>query len=159
MYNCIQSRRRLPYAADSSRFYSVKLELLDPWILLISDCCVFFEKDSVKRHVNSTYLRFFAKISLGILRAVPVGKTYRHLRPGGIASGTGIIGQKNYVFITEPRHICYCVIVQSYHSFTKWSSLPCFLISFTTSRVLINTVAVLSQGCIPMSLFSKSLSM
>ena len=119
MYNCIQSRRRLPYAADSSRFYSVKLELLDPWILLISDCCVLFEKDSVKRHVNSTYLRFFAKIALGKLRAVPVGKTYRHLRFGGITSGTRIVGQKHDVFVTEHFHIFDCVVVQPYHSFTK----------------------------------------
>ena len=115
MYNCIQSRRRLPYAADSSRFYSVKLELLDPWILLISDCCVFFEKDSVKRHVNSTYLRFFAKISLGILRAVPVGKTYRHLRFGGIASGPRVIGQQHDISASQPLHIFDSVIIKADH--------------------------------------------
>ena len=111
MYNCIQSRRRLPYAADSSRFYSVKLELLDPWILLISDCCVLFEKDSVKRHVNSTYLRFFTKIALGKLRAVSVGKTYRHLRFGGIASGARVIGQQHNVAVAQPPHIFDSVVV------------------------------------------------
>ena len=115
MYNCIQSRRRLPYAADSSRFYSVKLELLDPWILLISDCCVLFEKDSVKRHVNSTYLRFFAKIALGKLRAVSVGKTYRHLRFGGIASGARIICQKHNVFVSQTPHIFDSIVVKANH--------------------------------------------
>ena len=50
MYNCIQSRRRLPYAADSSRFYSVKLELLDPWILLISDGRILLNQHAVHRH-------------------------------------------------------------------------------------------------------------
>ena len=119
MYNCIQSYRRLPDAADCSRLYTVEFKLFDPRILLISYGRVLFEQHPVSRHVNSTYLRFFTKISLSIFRSVSVGKTYRHLRPGGIASGAGIIGQQNDVFVAEHLHICNCVVVQSYHSFTK----------------------------------------
>ena len=136
MYNCIQSHRWLPDAAYSGRLYTIKLKFLDPGIFLISDGRVLLEQYTVNRHVNSAYLRFLTDVALGILRSVSVGKTYRHLRLGGIASGSGIIGQKNYILITEHRHICYCVVVQPYHSFTKWSSLPCFFMSFTTSRVL-----------------------
>ncbi len=51
MYNCIQSNRRLPYAADRGWFYAVKLELLDPRILLISDRCIFFEQHTVNRYI------------------------------------------------------------------------------------------------------------
>lgn len=159
MYNCIQLCRRLPDTAYRSRFYAVEFKLLYPRIFFISDGRVLFEKHAVNRHVNSPYLRFLPDVALGILRSVSAGKTYRHLRLGGITSGPGIIGHKNNVFVTEHCHICYCIVIQPYHSFTKWSSFPCFLMSFTTSRVLINTVAVLSHGWMPMSLFSKSLSM
>ena len=159
MYNCIQSHRRLPDAAYSSRLYAIKLKFLYPRIFLISDGRVFLEQHTVNRHINGAYLRFLAEIIPGIFRSVSVSKTYRHLRLGGITSGPGIIGHKNNVFVTEHCHICYCIVIQPYHSFTKWSSFPCFLMSFTTSRVLINTVAVLSHGWMPMSLFSKSLSM
>ena len=159
MYNCIQSHRWCPDTADCRRFYTIEFKLLYPRIFLISDGRVLLEQHAVDRHVNSAYLRFLTDITLGILRSVSVGKTYRHLRLGGITSGPGIIGHKNNVFVTEHCHICYCIVIQPYHSFTKWSSFPCFLMSFTTSRVLINTVAVLSHGWIPMSLFSKSLSM
>ena len=136
MYNCIQSCRWLPDAAYRSRFYPVEFKLLYPRIFFISDGRILLEQHTVKRHINSPYLRFLADIVPGILRSVSVGKTYRHLRLGGIASGPGIIGQQNYILITEHRHICYCVVVQPYHSFTKCSSLPCFFMSFTTSRVL-----------------------
>ena len=159
MYNCIQLYRRLPYAADRGRFYSVKFKLLYPRIFLVSDGRAFFEQHTVKGHINTPYLRLLAQISLSELRPVSAGKTYRHLRPGGIASGPGIIGKKHDVFVAELPHIFDSVIVESYHNFTKWSSLPCFFMSLTTSRVLMNTVAVLSHGWIPMSLFSKSLSM
>ena len=136
MYNCIQSSRRLPDTAYSGRLYPIQLKFLDPRILFISDGRIFLEKHTVNRYINCSDLRFLAKIVRGILRSVSVGKTYRHLRLGGIASGPGIIGQQNYILITEHRHICYCVVVQPYHSFTKCSSLPCFFMSFTTSRVL-----------------------
>ena len=159
MYNCIQSSRRLPDTAYSGRLYPIQLKFLDPRILFISDGRIFLEKHTVNRYINCSDLRFLAKIVRGILRSVSVGKTYRHLRLGGIASGARIIGQQNDVFVSEHCHICNCVVVQSYHNLTKLSSLPCFLISFTTSRVLINTVAVLSHGWMPISLFSKSLSM
>jgi len=79
MYNCIQSRRWLPDTAHCSRFYAIELKLFDPRILLISYGRVLFEQHPVNRHVNSTYLRFFAKISFGILRSIPIGKTYRYL--------------------------------------------------------------------------------
>ena len=119
MYNCIQSRRRLPYAADRSGFYAVELELRYPRIFLISDSRILFKQHTVNRHINNSYLRFLAEIPFGIFRSVSVSKTYRHLRPGGIASGAGIIGQQNDVFVSEHLHICNCVVVQSYHSFTK----------------------------------------
>ena len=158
MYNCIRSRRRLPDTADRSRFYAVKLKLLYPGIFFIPYSSAFFYQHSVKRHINSSYLRFFTKIVCSKLRTVSVGKAYRHLRFGGIASGTRVISQKHDVLVSEHCHICDSIVVEFYHSFTKCSSLPCFLMSFTTSRVLINTVAVLSHGCMPISLFSKSLS-
>ncbi len=119
MYNCIQSRRRLPDAADCSRLYTIKLKFLDPRIFLISDGRVFFEQHTVDRYINSSDLRFLAKIVPGIFRSVSVGKTYRHLRLGGITSGTSIVGQKHDVFVTEHFHIFDCVVVQPYHSFTK----------------------------------------
>jgi len=136
MYNCIQSCRRLPDAAYRSRFYPVEFKLLYPRIFFISDGRVLLEQHTVKRHINSPYLRFLADIVPGILRSVSVGKTYRHLRLGGIASGTCGIGQQNDIFVAEHRHVCYCVVIQPYHNFTKCSSLPCFFMSFTTSRVL-----------------------
>ncbi len=102
-------------AADCGRLYAVQFEFFDPRILLISDGWVVFEKDSVKRHVNSPYLRFFAKIAFGKLRAVSVGKTYRHLRFGGITSGTRVIGQKHDVPETQAPHIFYSIIIQPYH--------------------------------------------
>ena len=119
MYNCIQLYRRLPDAAHGSRLYAIKFKLLYPRIYLISDGCVLLKQHPVNRHVNSPYLRFFTKIALGKLRAVPVGKTYRHLRFGGIASGPRVIGQQHDVLVSEHRHIFDCVVVQSYHSFTK----------------------------------------
>ena len=119
MYNCIQSHRRLPYAANRSRFYAVEFKLFHPRIFLISDSSILLDQHTVSRNVNSPYLRFLTEIALGVLRSVSVGKTYRHLRPGGIASGAGIIGQQNDVFVAEHLHICNCVVVQSYHSFTK----------------------------------------
>ena len=146
MYNCIQSQGRLPDAADCSRLYTVEFKLFDPWILLISYGRILFEQYSVSRHVNSSYLRFLTKIPLSVLSSVSVSKTYRHLRLGGIASGAGIIGQQNYVPVAELCHVFYSIVVESDHNFTKCSSLPCFLMSLTTSRVLIKTVAVLSQG-------------
>ena len=119
MYNCIQSCRRLPDAAYRSRFYPVEFKLLYPRIFLISDSRILFKQHTVNRHINNSYLRFLAEIPFGIFRSVSVSKTYRHLRPGGIASGAGIIGQQNDVFVAEHLHICNCVVVQSYHSFTK----------------------------------------
>ena len=146
MYNCIQSHRRLPDTADCSRLYSIEFKFFDPWIFLISYDSILFQQNSMQRHVNRPYLRLFPKIALGILRPVSVGKTYRHLRLGGITSGAGIIGQQNYVPVAELCHVFYSIVVESDHSFTKCNSLPCFLMSLTTSRVLIKTVAVLSQG-------------
>ena len=67
MYNCIQSNRRLPYAANRGWFYAVKLELLDPRILLISDGRMFFKQLVVQRHVNRSDLRLLTEITLGIL--------------------------------------------------------------------------------------------
>ena len=159
MYNCIRLRLKWYYAADRCRLYAVEFKLFDPRVLLISDGCILFQQHSVNRHINSPYLRLFTKIVSGILRTIPIGKTYRYLRLGGVASRARIICQQHNVFVSEHRHICNCVIVKSYHNLTKCSSLPCFLMSLTTSRVLMNTVAVLSQGWIPISLFSKSLSM
>ena len=119
MYNCIQSHRRLPDAAYSSRLYAIKLKFLYPRIFLISDGRVFLEQHTVNRHINGSYLRFLSEIIPGIFRSVSVGKTYRHLRFGGITSGTRIVGQKHDVFVTEHFHIFDCVVVQPYHSFTK----------------------------------------
>ena len=119
MYNCIQSRRRLPYAADRSGFYAVELELRYPRIFLISDSRILFKQHTVNRHINNSYLRFLAEIPFGIFRSVSVSKTYRHLRPGGIASGAGVISQQHDVLVAEHRHVFDCVVVQSYHSFTK----------------------------------------
>ena len=159
MYNCIRLRLKWYYAADRCRLYAVEFKLFDPWVFLISYDCILFQQHPVNRHINSSYLRLFAKIVFSILRTVPIGKTYRYLRLGGIASCARVISQQHDVFVAEHRHICNCIVVKSYHNFTKCSSLPCFLMSLTTSRVLMNTVAVLSQGWIPISLFSKSLSM
>ena len=119
MYNCIQSRLQRHDATHRRGLYAVKLKFLDPRILLISDRCIFFEQHTVNRHINGSYLRFLAEIIPGIFRSVSVSKTYRHLRLGGITSGAGIIGQQNDVFVAEHLHICNCVVVQSYHSFTK----------------------------------------
>ena len=100
MYNCIHLRRWLPDAAYCCRFYTIKLESLYPRVFLISDGCILFEQHTVKRHINSSYLRFFAQIALGKLRSVSVSKTYRHLRPGGITSGAGVICQQHDVSVT-----------------------------------------------------------
>ena len=67
MYNCIQLRRRLPYAADRSGFYAVELELRYPRIFLISDGRIFFKQHAVQRHVNRSDLRLLTEITLGIL--------------------------------------------------------------------------------------------
>jgi hypothetical protein len=136
MYNCIRLRLKWYYAADRCRLYAIEFKFLYPRIFLISDGRVLLEQHTVKRHINSPYLRFLADIVPGILRSVSVGKTYRHLRLGGIASGACGIGQQNDIFVAEHRHVCYCVVIQPYHNFTKCSSLPCFFMSFTTSRVL-----------------------
>ena len=159
MYNCIRSCGWPPNTANCSGLYAIKLKSFYPWMFLVPDAWLLFKKHAMQRHINGSYLRFFAQITIGKLRPVPVGKTYRHLRPGGIASSAGIVGQQHDVFVTQLRHVFDSIIIEPYHSFTKWSSFPCFLMSFTTSRVLINTVAVLSHGWMPMSLFSKSLSM
>ena len=119
MYNCIPSRRRLPYAADRSRFYAVEFKLFHPRIFLISDSSILLDQHTVSRNVNSPYLRFLTEIALGVFRSVSVGKTYRHLRPGGIASGAGVISQQHDVLVSEHRHIFDCVVVQPYHSLTK----------------------------------------
>ena len=119
MYNCIQLRRRLQDAAHSGRLYPIKLEFFDPRIFLISDGRVFLEQHTVNRHINCSDLRFLTKIVPGIFRSVSVGKTYRHLRFGGIASGTRVVGQKNDILVAEHIHVCYCVVVQSYHNLTK----------------------------------------
>ena len=119
MYNCIQSSRRLPDTAYSGRLYPIQLKFLDPRILFISDGRIFLEKHTVNRYINCSDLRFLAKIVRGILRSVSVGKTYRHLRLGGIASRTCVVSQKHDVFVSEHFHICYCVVVQPYHSLTK----------------------------------------
>ena len=119
MYNCIQSHGWLPYAANRSRFYAVEFKLFHPRIFLISDGRVLLEQYTVNRHVNSAYLRFLTDVALGILRSVSVGKTYRHLRPGGIASGAGVISQQHDVLVAEHRHVFDCVVVQPYHSLTK----------------------------------------
>ena len=66
MYNCIQSNRRLPDAANRSRFNAVQLKLFYPWILLISDGRVVFKHHTVNRHINSPDLRFFTEISFRI---------------------------------------------------------------------------------------------
>lgn len=76
---------------------------------LISDAGVLFDQHTVNRHINSTYLRFIAKIVP--VRSVPVSKTYRHLRFGGITSRAGIIGQKHYVPEPELPHVFDRVIV------------------------------------------------
>ena len=119
MYNCIQSCRRLPDAAYSSRLYAIKLKFLYPRIFLISDGRVFLEQHTVNRHINGAYLRFLAEIIPGIFRSVSVSKTYRHLRLGGITSGSRVVGQKNDILVAEHIHVCYCVVVQSYHNLTK----------------------------------------
>ncbi|MBR3125577.1 MAG: hypothetical protein IKF42_09230 [Mogibacterium sp.] len=67
MYNCIQSLGRLPYTTDCGRFYAIQLKLLDPRVFLIPDGRIILEQHTVSRHVNSTYLRFFAKVVFGIL--------------------------------------------------------------------------------------------
>ena len=119
MYNCIQLYRRLPDAAPGCRRYAIKFKLLYPRIYLISDGCVLLKQHPVNRHVNSPYLRFLTKITLGVIRPVSVSKTYRHLRSGGIASCAGVIGQQHDVLVSEHRHIFDCVVVQPYHSLTK----------------------------------------
>ena len=119
MYNCIRLRLKWYYAADRCRLYAVEFKLFDPGILFVSDSSSLFYQYSVSRHVNSTYLRFFTKIALSIFRSVSVGKTYRHLRLGGIASCARVICQQYDVFVAEHRHICNCVVVQSYHNLTK----------------------------------------
>lgn len=91
MYNCIQLCLKRYNAAYRRRFYAVEFKLLYPRIFLISDSGILFENHSVKRHINRTYLRFFAIVIPGKIRAVSVGKTYRHLRLGGITSGARII--------------------------------------------------------------------
>lgn len=162
------STRRRPDTADRRRLYAVKLKLFYPRVFFIPDRGTFLDQHTVKRNIYRPYLRLLTYIAIRKLRPVSAGKTYRHLRLGGSASGLVIVGQKDYVPEAEHLHVFDGVIVESYHrcslavcpfySFTKWSSLPWSFISFATSRVLMYTVAVLSQGWIPISLFSKSLS-
>ena len=119
MYNCIQLGRWLPNAADRRGLYPVQLKLLYPGMPLISDARVLFEKHPMQRHINSSYLRFFTQISFGELRAVFAGKTYRHLRFGGITSRAGIVGKQDDVPEAQAGHVFYCCIIEPYHSLTK----------------------------------------
>ena len=119
MYNRIQSHLKRHYAADRCRLYAVQLKLLDPRIFLISDGRILFKQDAVQRNIDCPYLRFFPEIIIRILRSVSVGKTYRHLRPGGIASGARVVSQKNYVSVTETGHVFDCAVAESDHSLTK----------------------------------------
>ena len=73
----------------------------------------------MERHINRTYLGFLAQIIRGVLLRVFVSKTYRHLRLGGIASGSGVVSQQNDVFEPETPHIFNSIVVQSYHNLTK----------------------------------------
>lgn len=116
MYNCIQSSGWLPDAADRGRLYTVKLKLLDPRILLISDSRILFEQDTMQRNINCSYLRFFTYIIICILRPVSVGKTYRHLRFGGIASGARVICQQHNVLVSQTPHIFDSIVVKANHS-------------------------------------------
>ena len=112
-------RNLRPYAAYCSGLNAIELKLLYPRILFVSDRCVILEQDPVKWHVNSAYLRFLTEIALSILRSVSVGKTHRHLRFGGIASGARGVGQENDIPVAEHIHVFDSVVVESYHSLTK----------------------------------------
>lgn len=119
MYNCIQSHRRLPYAADRGRFYAVQLETFKPRMFFVPYTRILFDHHTVQRHVDRADLRFLTKIAFRVFRSVSVGKTYRHLRPGGIASGARVVSQKNYVSVTETGHVFDCAVAESDHSLTK----------------------------------------
>ena len=115
MYNRIQSHLKRHYAADRCRLYAVQLKLLDPRIFLISDGRILFKQDAVQRNIDCPYLRFFPEIIIRILRSVSVGKTYRHLRLGGIASGARIICQKHNVFVSQAPHIFDSIVIKANH--------------------------------------------
>ena len=108
-----------PYAAYCSGLDAIELKLLYPRILFVSDRRVILKQDPVKWHVNSAYLRFLTEIALSILRSVSVGKTHRHLRFGGIASGARGVGQENDIPVAEHIHVFDSIVVESYHSLTK----------------------------------------
>ena len=108
-----------PYAAYCSGLDAIELKLLYPRILFVSYRCVILEQDPVKGHVNSANLRFFAYIFIGIFCRIPVSKTYRHLRLGGIASGARCVGQEYDIPVSEHIHIFDSIVVESYHSLTK----------------------------------------
>ena len=94
-------------------------------MLFVPDARVLFDGNSVDRHIDSSYLRFFTHVFLNVFGPVSVSKTYRHLRLGGIASRAGIIGQQDYVPVSEFPHVFDSVIVKAYHFTSLRSAAHC----------------------------------
>ena len=101
---------RLPYAALHRRFQVIEFEFLNPRILLISYARILSDIYAVHRDVHPADRRFLTQIIVSEL-PVLVSKTRRHLRFGGITSGSAIARQEYNVPESQAVHVFNCSIV------------------------------------------------